>query len=280
MNSYCRILFPFIWVGMAFIWLSNASGAGNAQGADRTGSPIGIGTCGSCHDGGNYAPTMIVTLLEGDESVTRYIPGKQYQVKVTLEGKNNPREYGFQLVALSGANNMQAGIFGQSPAGFRQIVLENRRYIEQSSPRPSNTLIIPWTAPVSGTGNVRFYASGLVTNDNGSTGGDSPIHLTSPVTIGESVSSFVSNIPTLKGEVMIFPNPVSSMLQIQGKALPVGKLNFQVIDVFGRPQWQSDYYLNEPEMIFKVDANNWFPGIYFLKITDYKAIRTISFVKN
>jgi hypothetical protein len=280
MVSHVRILFPVILVGIAVIWLSNASGAGSAQGADRTGSPIGIGTCGSCHDGGNYAPTMNITLLEGDQLVSRYIPGKQYQVKVTLEGKNNPKEYGFQLVALGGANHQQAGIFGQAPAGFRQIILDNRRYIEQSSPRPSNTFIIPWTAPMAGTGNVRFYAAGLITNDNGGTGGDSPIHLTTPLTIGEAMSSFVSNIPMLKGEVIISPNPINSMLQVCGNALPEGKLKIRVIDVFGRLQYQSDIFSDESEMRINIAANDWFPGVYFLNITDDKAVRTISFIKN
>lgn len=280
MNKFKFLLFFACSGGVLFLLLSNASGAGNAQGADRTGSPLGIGTCGSCHSGGNYLPVLNVAIVEGDQQVTRYIPGKQYQIKVTLEGKNNPREYGFQLTALAGANNQTAGIFGQAPSGFRQILLDNRRYIEQSTPSVANSFVIPWTAPVSGSGPVRFYASGLITNDNGSTGGDSPVHLTSPIILSESISSFISTIPELKGEVKIFPNPISSLLQIQANALPVGKLNFQVLDIFGRICWEMQNHTVEANLTLNVPASNWFPGVYYLKITDNKAIKTIAFVKN
>ena len=112
MSNILKVSFISLMIGSAFFFLSNAGGAGNAQGADRTGSPLGIGTCGSCHDGGNFSPVINVTLLEVDKQVTQYIPGKLYQIKVTIEAKNNPKEYGFQLVALSGSNHQQAGIFG------------------------------------------------------------------------------------------------------------------------------------------------------------------------
>ncbi|MEY3322177.1 MAG: hypothetical protein RLZZ417_1760 [Bacteroidota bacterium] len=280
MINILKVSFLFLMGGSACIFLSNASGAGNAQGADRTGSPIGIGTCGSCHDGGNFSPVINVSLLEGDQQVTRYIPGKLYQIKVTIEGKNNPKEYGFQLVALSGSNHQQAGNFGQAPAGFRQIILDNRKYIEQSSPRTTNSFLIPWTAPSSGTGVVRFYASGLVTNNNNGTGGDSPIHLTTPVSVSESVSSFISTIPELKVNVNIYPNPVSTVFQIQGLSLPVGKLIFQVVDIFGRVHWETENQIIDSNLMLHINANDWFPGVYFLKITDNKAIKTVTFVKN
>lgn len=280
MNKFKFLIFFACSGGVLFLLLSNASGAGNAQGADRTGSPLGIGTCGSCHSGGNYIPILNVAILEGDQQITRYVPGKQYQIKVTLEGKNNPREYGFQLTALAGTNNQSAGIFGQAPSGFRQITLDNRRYIEQSTPSIANSFVVPWTAPAAGLGPVRFYASGLITNNNNGTGGDSPVHLTAPVILSESISSFISTIPELKGEVKIFPNPISSLLQIYANSLPVGKLNFQVLDIFGRISWEMETHTMDAPLTLSVPASNWFPGIYYLKISDNKAIKTIAFVKN
>ncbi|MFN6080619.1 MAG: T9SS type A sorting domain-containing protein [Bacteroidota bacterium] len=106
------------------------------------------------------------------------------------------------------------------------------------------------------------------------------MHLTSPVILSESISSFISSIPELKGEVKIFPNPISSLLQIQANALPVGKLNFQVLDVFGRICWEMENHTVEANLTLNIPASNWFPGVYYLKITDNKAIKTIAFVKN
>lgn len=279
-NKFKILFFFTCCVGVIILLLSNASGAGNKQGADRTGSPIGIGTCGSCHSGGNYLPVLNVAIVEGDQQVTRYVPGKQYLIKVTVEGKNNPREYGFQLTALVGSGNQSAGIFGQAPSGFRLISLNNRRYVEQSTPSVANNFVIPWTAPAAGLGPVRFYAAGLITNDNNGTGGDSPVHLTSPVILNEAISSFISTIPELRGEVKIFPNPVSSVLQIQAKSLPVGKLNFQVLDIFGRICWEMENHTIDADLTLNVPSSNWFPDVYYLKITDSKAIKIIAFVKN
>lgn len=279
-NKFKILFFFTCCVGVIILLLSNASGAGNKQGADRTGSTIGIGTCGSCHSGGNYLPVLNVAIVEGDQQVTRYVPGKQYLIKVTVEGKNNPREYGFQLTALVGSGNQSAGIFGQAPSGFRLISLNNRRYVEQSTPSVANNFVIPWTAPAAGLGPVRFYAAGLITNDNNGTGGDSPVHLTSPVILNEAISSFISTIPELRGEVKIFPNPVSSVLQIQAKSLPVGKLNFQVLDIFGRICWEMENHTIDADLTLNVPSSNWFPDVYYLKITDSKAIKIIAFVKN
>lgn len=279
-NKFKILFFFTCCVGVIILLLSNASGAGNKQGADRTGSPIGIGTCGSCHSGGNYLPVLNVAIVEGDQQVTRYVPGKQYLIKVTVEGKNNPREYGFQLTVLVGSGNQSAGIFGQAPSGFRLISLNNRRYVEQSTPSVDNNFVVPWTAPAAGLGPVRFYAAGLITNDNNGTGGDSPVHLTSPVILNEAISSFISTIPELRGEVKIFPNPVSSVLQIQAKSLPVGKLNFQVLDIFGRICWEMENHTIDADLTLNIPSSNWFPGVYHLKITDSKAIKIIAFVKN
>ena len=92
--------------------------------------------------------------------------------------------------------------------------------------------------------------------------------------------SFISTITELKGEVKLFPNPISTLLKTQANALPVGKLNFQVLDVFGRICWEMENHTVEAKLTLNIPASNWFPGVYYLKITDNKAIKTIAFVKN
>ena len=119
-----KILYFLIPIGMAWALLSNSGGAAAVQNVDRTSSPLGVGSCGSCHSGGNYSPVISVELLDNNTVVSKYSPGKLYQVKVSIAAGNNPRGYGFQLVSLSGNNNIQGGIFGNAPAGFNKINLE------------------------------------------------------------------------------------------------------------------------------------------------------------
>ena len=115
-----KILYFLIPIGMAWALLSNSGGAAAVQNVDRTSSPLGVGSCGSCHSGGNYSPVISVELLDNNAVVNKYSAGKLYQVKVSIAAGNNPRGYGFQLVSLSGNNNIQGGIFGNAPAGFNK----------------------------------------------------------------------------------------------------------------------------------------------------------------
>lgn len=191
MNKILYFLFP---VGMAWALLSNSGGAAAIQNVDRTSSPLGVGSCGSCHSGGNYSPVISVELLDNNTVVNKYSPGKLYQVKVSIVAGNNPRGYGFQLVSLSGNNNIQGGIFGNAPAGFNKVNLDNRVYVEQSSTRSSSSFVIPWTAPAVGTGSVRFYGAGVAVNGSGGSGGDSHVQAALPLTIAEDLATLtISN---------------------------------------------------------------------------------------
>jgi len=184
-----KIFFFLIPIGFAWFLLSNSGGAAAVQNVDRTSSPLGVGSCGSCHSGGNYSPVISAELLDNNTVVSKYSPGKLYQVRVTIVAGNNPRGYGFQLVSLSGNNNLQGGTFGNAPAGFNKVTLDNRVYVEHSSTRSSGTFVIPWTAPLVGTGSVRFYSAGLAVNGSNGTGGDSHVQAALPLTITEDLTN-------------------------------------------------------------------------------------------
>jgi hypothetical protein len=120
---------------------------------------------------------------------------------VTIVAGNNPRGYGFQLVSLSGNNNVQGGSFGTAPAGFNKVTLDNRVYVEQSSTRSSGTFVIPWTAPVVGTGSVRFYSAGVAVNGSNGSGGDSHVQAALPLTVTEDLTNI-----SLSSSAVSFPS--------------------------------------------------------------------------
>lgn len=196
-----KIFFFLIPIGLVWFLLSNSGGAAAVQSVDRTSSPLGVGSCGSCHSGGNYSPVISAELLDNNAVVSKYSPGKQYQVRVTIVAGNNPRGYGFQLVSLSGNNNVQGGSFGTAPAGFNKVTLDNRVYVEQSSTRSSGTFVIPWTAPVVGTGSVRFYSAGVAVNGSNGSGGDSHVQAALPLTVTEDLTNI-----SLSSSAVSFPS--------------------------------------------------------------------------
>lgn len=199
-----KILFFVLPMALAWALLSNSGGAAAVQGVDRTGSPLGSGSCGSCHGGGNYSPIISIELLDNNTVVSKYSPGQSYQVRVSISAINNPGGYGFQLVSLTGSSNVQGGTFGAAPSGFNKVNLNNRTYVEQSSTRSSGSFVIPWTAPAAGSGSVRFYSAGLAVNGTGGTGGDAHVQTSFPVTeAGDlatlAISSTSLNFPASGG---------------------------------------------------------------------------------
>lgn len=248
--------------------LGNSTGAALNQGADRTGgSPFAQGSCNSCHSGGNFNPSLNVRLLNtAGQQVTSYVPGMSYQLEVVVNTQTAASRYGFQAVALAGSTNTQAGSFSTA-TGIRVTPINNRQYAEQSVKSSSNTFRTPWTAPASGSGDVRFYAAGLATNNNGGTSGDATASLSTPLTISELTSSN-NELTSTNFVVKAFPNPVVEQLHI----LLEGYSNFSaqvgLYDVNGRLV-KSDHRLIIPGQSSWTMDVQWLPaGMYWLEIND------------
>ena len=141
---------------------------------DRTGGPLSGGnTCGSCHSGGSYNPSITVSVKNsGGVEVTKYLPGESYKVEFRVSASNGtPNSFGFQGVALT-SSNAQAGNFTSAISTNSKIVdFNGRRYAEHSSRSVSGIFSYNWIAPATGTGSVNFYSIGNAVNGSGS-GGD------------------------------------------------------------------------------------------------------------
>lgn len=150
-----------------------SGGVGSVLVQDRTGSPIAIGTCTSCHGGGGYNPSLSVTVRDiGNNVVTTYTPGDQYTVEYSITGSGSPTGFGMQAVILDAANN-GAGAYGTINTPNSQIsVVGGRDYFEQQGIQAAGFFSVDWTAPASGTGTVTIYGMGIALNGNGGTSGD------------------------------------------------------------------------------------------------------------
>lgn len=261
-------IYPLGMFVLTLVILGNSTGAALNQGADRTGgSPFAQGSCNSCHSGGNFNPSLNVRLLNtAGQQVTSYVPGMSYQLEVVVNTQTAASRYGFQAVALAGSTNTQAGSFSTA-TGIRVTPINNRQYAEQSVKSSSNTFRTPWTAPASGSGDVRFYAAGLATNNNGGTSGDATASLSTPLTISELTSSN-NELTSTNFVVKAFPNPVVEQLHI----LLEGYSNFSaqvgLYDANGRLV-KSDHRLIVPGQSSWTMDVQWLPaGMYWLEIND------------
>lgn len=170
-----RYLVIYSFFSLVLLWLlltGNSSGAMQEQGIDRTGSPFSPATCQECHLANAFNPSVQIALLDDGEPVTEYIPGESYTMQVTVHAAPQAARFGFQTVALAGADNHQAGTFQNAPFGIAIRTKEGRQYPEQSFKSLSGTFALPWVAPPSESGAVRFYAAGVAANNDSSSSGD------------------------------------------------------------------------------------------------------------
>ena len=178
-----RIIYILFSVALATtLFMASSSGAGNVQQQDRTGGPLSSQFCGLCHATGAFNPSINVQVLDGEDAVSVYQPGQTYTLRVTITADEGAVGYGFQAVALTGADNLQAGSF-TAAMGTQVVTLNDRDYVEHSQRSAANVFEVQWQAPTTGLDDVRFYAAGVAANGNGTSANDGAARLTEPVVL-------------------------------------------------------------------------------------------------
>lgn len=187
--------------------ISHGSGAMSGY----TGSPGDSGDeCTACHSG---TPINQADLIASDIPVSGYVPGNTYTLTATVSGSNN--KFGF-LVTSENASGIKSGTFvATNTTNTKAINLS--QYITHKSAGTtgsgnSKTWTFDWTAPVSGTGSVTFYAAFNAANGNGSTSGDEIV--LSSLVVNEDITSGIASKAHSAAEVRMFPNPIISKMHI------------------------------------------------------------------
>lgn len=170
----------------SFFFMNYSGGAANS-GQRLTGAPFDNGTCSNCHSGGSYSATVALQLLDAtNTAVTSYVPGANYTLRINRTATGLPANggFGFQLTAATTPGNVNNNTWGATlPANVAKRTASARQYIEQTTKISGGvtTLDIPWTAPSTNVGSLKFYIALNTVNGNSSTGGDQVV--TSTLTI-------------------------------------------------------------------------------------------------
>lgn len=253
-----------VLIAAGFFALSNSNGVGTVQGVDRTNSPLGIGGCQSCHNGGSFNPASTIEILNGDEVVTEYEPGQQYTMRLSSTFDGNPSEFGFQAVALN-ATNETAGSWIAGD-GYKLVDVNGRSYTEHSPVSSTSTFDMTWIAPSAGAGDVSFFASTCTTNSNNMSGGDNGAFAGS-VVLTEAAGSNITNAGIGKMELTIMPNPVSETLSYKAIGRDNGTYELRLTDAFGKTVLMQDVNLITGENILSTDVSNLPKGIYIMQVS-------------
>lgn len=221
MKKYILYSLPLVVILMTSAILSDNGKAG------KTGSP-GELTCIDCH--GDFTANTgggSITISNTGMTNWQYSPGQTYPITVTV-AKTGKVVFGLGVECLTAANT-NAGSFTMTSPATTQIktatvngVVRNNVVHQLNAGLVANTksFTFNWTAPVAGTGTVKFYYAGIAGDNSGDEGGDyvynsvqtvTELACTAPATPGTITGSASNNcgISTKTYKITAVPNATS-----------------------------------------------------------------------
>ncbi|MDQ3050557.1 MAG: T9SS type A sorting domain-containing protein [Bacteroidota bacterium] len=241
--------------------------------AGATASP-GETSCNTsgCHNG-NLVNSGGGSILIDAPTMTgwEYIPGQVYPINVTV-AKTGVSLFGFGFEALrsTGANGGMLSITNAVQTRILTAVISGNvrtnvvHKLNGGATPNLHTFTFNWTAPVTGTGDITFYAAGNAANGNGSTSGDF-IYTTSQI-VTESTSGLedIAN----NYSVQVFPNPAIEKLNIRFKVEEPAFVEIKLVDIAGKVSAMvfSNELSTGDHALHHSIPETFTPGIYFLRI--------------
>lgn len=285
-----RIIYSLLSaLALALLFMGNsggraATGMWGSTGApgDQEAAPGVAWTCQNCH-GGAIEMTMDIEVFEVGTStaITEYVAGTTYDVKVTLNhmGGDAPAGYGFQMVSLIDAD--ESDVAGWSnPSGSVQIstatMTPGRSYVEQDGISVSNEFNVQWTAPAEGSGDVTFYAAGIGADGDGTQMADGGAKATLPL---QEMLVGINDVFDLDVRLKVYPNPVTTYLNMEINSEFSGEVLAEIIDMQGRIVETRTIDLTSGQNEVRFETDNLNVGTYLVRLNKDNKILTTQFVK-
>lgn len=269
----------FLCTLAAVLWMGNS--LGRAAGGNGNSTVNGCGNNGSCHAGGTFQGAASIIVKKNGNAVTKYIPGTIYEVELNVEktgGTGTPAGYGFQLTASKG--NKDAGVFSNvSPKGNTQITpLNSRTFVEHNLLIPSGKVMVNWTAPPAGTGNLTFFASAVLVNGSNGNKGDSP---TLPVTLvlGEGTGVSSEDLPEGLSDAKITHNSRTGQPFLTIVSQKNENAEVIIYKSDGQPVSGTTFYISEGVNMIPLDESGLFTGVYIVQLKCENGVLNRKFLK-
>lgn len=277
-----KILLFTALTGIAFLTLtSSKNGPADDNEGNRTGGPGSVESCAAtdCHSGGTGVTTGTIELRKksaglSSTPVTAYEGFVTYYV--TVKGTNSTlSHFGFQIDALNTANK-SIGTFGSLGSTIHQTTVAGKVLVEHSQPLPKDgngeyTATFEWTAPPSGAGKVTFYGCLNAIDNNDDKFGDTP---SSPFSVSFNENPSSVNEVAKKAQVITYPNPFRSALNLTMENAGTGTYNVSAYDLRGKQIYYEDMRYNGGTFTTSINTYKWAAGTYFIQIAkdDFKQV--------
>lgn len=247
----------------------------NAAPLGSTGAP-GENTCAksTCHTGAGVNSGTALLNLNFSNNAATYKPDSLYELSVSLQQAGINR-FGFQMLALN-ANNESCGTFVITDSTRTQTqkgngTYEGRDYVTYTykGTEPFTAGLgkwaFNWQAPAAYQGPVTFYATAVAADNDGTDAGDT-VYATQH-TVQQNATGILSEKPA-NFKLNLFPNPASSLLQVQYKTLKPGETQIVLRDLAAQTVYATVSRVdNAGEQNVTIPVSQLNSGIYMLAIT-------------
>ncbi|MFK7787735.1 MAG: choice-of-anchor V domain-containing protein [Crocinitomicaceae bacterium] len=201
-----------------------------------TGAP-GENDCTQCHSGSFQDGSTENSFLLFNASlqvVSSYTPGDTYTA--TLQLASAPSKSGFSSTTLDGTDNMAGTLIGTAIGGTQNFSSGGRDYVSHTVASNGNPdWAWTWEAPATDVGDITFYISSNVTNDDGATSGDVIYVSTNTVGSTASIGEEIHDPKFVAGY-----NAATSKLVVDFNSLRVGEMHLNLVDMNGRSAFTYD----------------------------------------
>lgn len=240
--------------------LSNADAHATYTG--YSGAPGSRGACSiMCHHQRDFTPAVTVSGFPAS-----YVPGQQYTIAVAHNGGSTIKQFNASVRIGTGSSNAGIIAAGANTATYSHSLETNGVHFT-SGDQNSGTFI--WTAPSSGTGEVRLYWAGLQ-GTSLSNAADTQVVLISV----ESQTGADDDSP-LPGQLALaqnYPNPFNSRTVIEFTVPEPGLAQVEISNVLGQRVYSWIESVSQPGKVTltwngKNEAGNDVPsGVYFYRL--------------
>jgi len=247
-----NILFAFSALAVAFLLISNVLSNSGSPGA-KTGSPLDGATCAQCHSSTVTSAEWISTNIPE----TGYVAGQKYTITLNASDAT-AQKIGFEMSAESTVGKQGAFTITDD---VKTKLTNNGKSVTHKSAGVApvdgkNSWSVDWTAPITGTGDVTFYAAINAANGNGNTSGDKIY--TSKLTVSEAITTSVTKA---KSEGFnLYPNPAFGFFFVEAKG-EIQQIN--ICDLSGKVIHSEN---NIRSTKAQVDLDEVKPGLYITKV--------------
>jgi len=201
-----------------------ASAGAHANYIGYSGAPGSRGACSMmCHHQRDFTPTVTVTGFPAS-----YVPGQQYTVAVAHNDGSSIKQFNASVRIGTGSSNGGTIDAGTNTATYNHSLETNGAHFSSAD---QNSGIFLWTAPPSGTGEVRLYWAGLQ-GTGLSNGADTQVVLIS----AENPTGADDNT-TMPEQVSLaqnYPNPFNSRTVIEFTVPEPGLVQIEISNILGQ----------------------------------------------